>query len=59
VVPRIEALAENPRPPGVQKLSGAEKYRMRCGVYRILFAIEDDALVVCVVRVAHRREAHR
>lgn len=59
VVQRIESLADNPRPPGCQKLSGADKYRVRQGRYRILFAIRDERLVVTVVRVAHRKDAYR
>jgi mRNA interferase RelE/StbE len=59
VVSRIDSLAENPRPPGCQKLSGADKYRVRQGRYRILYAIQNDRLVVSVVRVAHRKDAYR
>lgn len=59
LVARIRALATDPRPPGSQKLSGLEKYRIRQGVYRIVYLIEDDRLVVTVVRVAHRRAAYR
>jgi mRNA interferase RelE/StbE len=59
VVDRIESLADDLRPPGCQKLSGADKYRVRQGCYRILYAIRDDRLVVTVVRIAHRKEAYR
>lgn len=59
LVAKIRSLAVDPRPPGCQKLSGSEKYRVRQGVYRIVYSIEDDRLVVTVVRVAHRREAYR
>ena len=59
VVARIRALANDPRPQGCQKLSGAEKYRVRQGRYRIVYSIEDDCLVVMVVRVAHRRNVYR
>jgi len=55
----IEELSTDPRPPQSQKLSASEKYRLRRGVYRVLYTIEDDKLVVCVVRVAHRREVYR
>ena len=55
----IQALADNPRPPQAIKLSGAEKYRLRCGVYRVLYEIHDDLLVVCVVKVGHRKEVYR
>ncbi len=59
VVTRIGSLATDPRPPGCQKLSGAEKYRLRQGRYRILYKIEDDRLVVTVVRVRHRKDVYR
>ncbi len=55
----IESLAENPRPPQCHKLSGEEKYRLRCGLYRILYSIEDDKLIVCVVKVGHRKDVYR
>ncbi|MGH7471807.1 MAG: type II toxin-antitoxin system RelE family toxin [Longimicrobiales bacterium] len=56
---RIEALAEDPRPPGCEKLSGQERYRIRQGQYRVIYGIEDDHLIVLVVRVAHRRDVYR
>jgi len=55
----IQALADDPRPVHSMKLSGADKYRLRCGVYRILYEIQDDILVVCVVKVGHRRDVYR
>jgi len=59
IVARIQAIAENPRPHGCQKLSGAEKYWVRCGKYRIVYSIEDDVLVVIVVKVGHRKDVYR
>ena len=59
ILKRIEALAEDPRPPGSEKLAGQERYRVRQGVYRIVYAIEADHLVVTIVRVAHRRDVYR
>jgi mRNA interferase RelE/StbE len=59
VVARIRSLADDPRPPGCQKLSAAEKYRVRQGRYRILYSIEDMQLTVTVVRVAHRKDVYR
>lgn len=57
---RIDALAANPRPPGVEKLKGAENlWRVRVGDYRIVYTIQDNALLVLVVRVRHRRDAYR
>ena len=59
IASKIAALAKTPRPPGVEKLSGQEKYRIRHGDYRILFAIDDGALTVTVVRIGHRRDVYR
>ncbi|NLB65874.1 MAG: type II toxin-antitoxin system RelE/ParE family toxin [Lentisphaerae bacterium] len=55
----IADLANDPRPPKSRKLSGAEKYRLRCGVYRLLYEIQDAVLIVCIVKVGHRREIYR
>lgn len=56
----IELLAAEPRPPGAKKLVGGEgEWRVRTGDYRVVYAIHDDALVVLVLAVAHRRETYR
>ena len=59
VVKRIEALGDDPRPRGCQKLSGDEKYRIRQGSYRILYMIKDEEIVVVVVKIGHRRDVYR
>ncbi len=59
VVERIDLLQENPRPAGAKKIQGTMDYRLRVGVYRILYEINDHARVVTVYRVRHRREAYR
>jgi mRNA interferase RelE/StbE len=59
ILERIRALAEDPRPPGCEKLSGLERYRIRQGVYRIVYEVQDRRLVVLVVKVAHRRDVYR
>lgn len=59
IVNRIQTLADDPRPPQSQKLSGEEKYRLRQGNYRILYMIEDEIITVTVVRVGHRRDVYR
>ena len=56
---RIEALAEDPRPPGCKKLSGSERYRIRQGPYRIVYAIEDNQLIVYVVKIGDRKSVYR
>jgi mRNA interferase RelE/StbE len=59
ILKRIEALADDPRPMGIEKLSGQERYRVRQGVYRIVYEIQDEELVIIVVKVGHRREVYR
>ena len=59
IVARIQALAEDPRPVGAEKLSGQERYRIRQGDYRILYEIEDQVLRIMVVKIGHRRDVYR
>lgn len=58
VLERIEALDENPRPTGAEKLAGVELWRIRQRDYRIVYSIEDNALTVWIVKVGHRREVY-
>ncbi len=58
ILNRIEALAENPRPPGCEKLTGQERYRLRQGRYRIVYSIKDDELTVWVVKVGQRKHIY-
>jgi mRNA interferase RelE/StbE len=59
IVAKIQTLAGNPRPPGCEKLSGHELYRLRQGNYRILYTLHDADLIVVVIKVGHRREVYR
>ena len=59
ILDRIEALAEDPRPPGCEKLTEQQKYRLRQGRYRILYSIQDDELTIWVVKVGHRKDIYR
>ena len=59
ILTKIESLADNPLPTQAEKLSGDDKYRIRQGNYRILYQIEDDVLLITVVKVGHRRDVYR
>jgi len=59
ILDRIEMLAEDPRPPGSEKLTGQERYRVRQGRYRIAYSIQDNELSVWVVKVGHRKDVYR
>jgi len=55
----FDSIAEHPRGSGCEKLSGQDRYRVRQGSYRIIYEIQDQVLVVTVVKVGHRREVYR
>lgn len=59
VTKRLQDLSYNPRSPGCEKLSGHDQYRIRQGDYRIVYAIDDAAHVVTLVKIGHRREVYR
>ena len=59
IISRIGQLANDPRPTGSKKLSGHDKYRLRQGSYRIVYSIEDNELVVVVVKVGPRKDVYR
>ncbi len=59
ILRRIQMLAADPRPPGCEKLSGRERYRIRQGLYRVLYEINDRRVVVIIVKVAKRDAAYR
>jgi len=56
---KINNLSDNPRPNGSVKLTSREQYRIRHGNYRILYSIEDDLLVIFVVKIAHRQDVYK
>jgi mRNA interferase RelE/StbE len=59
IIACITALADNPRPPGFEKLTGLERYRIRQGRYRILYSIQDYELTIWVVKIAHRKDVYK
>jgi mRNA interferase RelE/StbE len=60
MVPRLESLASNPRPPGCKKLRGGDnEWRIRVGDYRLVYTIDDAKLLVEVTRIGHRSETYK
>jgi mRNA interferase RelE/StbE len=56
----IFSLAENPRPDGYKKLIGTDNiYRVRIGMYRVIYTIEDNILTITVVKAAHRKDVYK
>lgn len=60
IVAQVDELAHDPRPQGSVKLAGqVEMWRIRIGSYRVIYEIQDDRLIVLVLRVAHRKDVYR
>ena len=55
----IHLLSDNPRPPQCTKLVNSEYYRLRCGHYRIIYKIEDDVLIIIILKVGHRKDIYK
>jgi mRNA interferase RelE/StbE len=59
LVPRLEKLADDPRPPGCKKLKGGDKeWRIRVGDYRVVYTIDDSRLLIEVTRIRHRSQVY-
>ena len=60
VVAAIEKLAIDPHPQACRKLSGeGNTYRVRVGVYRIIYEIEDQLLRILILKIGHRKDVYR
>ena len=59
ILSQIEQLADDPRPTGCRKLTGFELYRVRQGQYRIVYSIQDNRLLINVVKIGHRKDVYR
>jgi mRNA interferase RelE/StbE len=59
ILTAVDALADDPHPPGCKKLTGQDGWRIRVGDYRIVYEIHDRVLLVLVVDAGHRREIYR
>ena len=59
VATRVQALSAQPRPPGCEKLTAADLYRVRQGNYRVLYEVRDQNLTVTIFKIGHRRDVYR
>ena len=60
IITAINSLSDNPHPQGGKKLAGADSiYRIRQGNYRIIYSIENQQLIIDVIRIGHRKEVYR
>ena len=59
ILAKVDSLAVNPRREGAVKLSGQEMYRIRQGLYRIIYEIRDSELVIQVIKIGHRSDVYK
>jgi mRNA interferase RelE/StbE len=59
IITKIKSLSSNPKPQGCTKLTNREDYRIRVGNYRIIYSINDDILIIIVIKLGHRKEIYR
>jgi len=59
ILEKIEKLQHDPRPIGSEKLTGQERYRLRQGIYCIVYSVQNNELTIWVVKVGHRKEVYR
>jgi mRNA interferase RelE/StbE len=60
VLRAIQGLASEPFPPGCRKLRGYEDvFRVRVGLFRILYSVESDRLLILILKIGHRRDIYR
>jgi len=58
---KIDRLAATPFPPGCTKLEGRTDgiYRIHSGDYRILYRVQQEKVLVIVVKVGDRKDVYR
>jgi len=61
ILDRIEDLGFEPKPHGVEPLHGSDKglFRICQGDYRVVYSIQEQKLLILVVRIAHRKEVYK
>ena len=59
ILSKIKALAEEPLPADSKKLKGEELFRIRLGNYRVIYSIEDEKMLVFVVKLGHRKDIYK
>jgi mRNA interferase RelE/StbE len=59
LIERVGSLANEPRPQGCEKLSALDRYRVRQGDYRVVYAIDDREKTVDIVKIGHRSDVYK
>ena len=57
---KIDSLAENPPNPETTKMKGNNPFhKVRIGDYRIVYEIQEDVLLILIVKIGHRKDIYR
>jgi mRNA interferase RelE/StbE len=57
---KIDSFAENLPDPAITKMKGDNPFhRVRVGDYRIIYAVQEDILLILVLKIGHRKEVYR
>ena len=59
LIERLQSFANEPRPQGCEKLSALDRYRVRQGDYRVVYAIDDREKTVDIVKIGHRGDVYK
>ncbi len=60
IVERLRALADDPRPKGIERLAGyADRYRIRQGNYRVVYLIDEGRHEITIFKIGHRKDVYR
>jgi len=59
IVDRVQALSDDPRPRGCEKLTGGLRSRVRQGTFRVLYEVDGEGKLVTVIKIGHRRNVYR
>ena len=58
IIAAIYSLTDNPRPQGCRKLYGRPAWRIRIGVYRVIYEIHDGHLHIIIITIKHRKDVY-
>ena len=60
ILDEIKTLSQEPYPINHKKLIGSQNlFRIRINDYRVVYKVEEDKLIIEIIRVKHRKDVYR